>query len=359
MRTIISDKEIEAMAHTIQYSENIGTGFLADDEAIERIKEAIHIVGIGEGINWSAAVMKKAVQLQGEKKGLNYYVAIKTKDTIYSGVNVSEDANIIVIKNFNDELVTVNKVDVIESVTVNNIKALDYQLIGMQEESLSVENNDSKIVLGTDGSKGYAIKKVLETSDKKGNNVEVYTSKDDYDFFINSNEREQESLFAGFSGEAGEILEEMEQEEQQTKEPTGYYFLSVRSVYKDMPCTIHIHKELKNENILSVEEFKKIYTDVPEANSYGETISYDIFRMDEIPKVLKDIELDEPLTITPLFKNQYKSDNYASLSVMGYDLRPKPGGMISLNIKGYLLSFCFDETQENESLDNYSTPIPF
>jgi len=215
--------------------------------------------------------MKKAVQLQGEKKGLDYYVAIKTKDAIYSGVNVCKDANVIVIKNFNDELVTVNKVDVIEFVTVNNMKALDYQLMGMQEE-------------------------------------------------------------------------------QQTKEPTGYYFLSVRSVYKDMPCTVHIHNK---KNILSKEEFEKIYADAPKDNSYGETISFDIFRADEIPKVLKDIELDEPLIIKPLLKNQYKSDNYASISAMDYDLRPKHGGMISKNIKGYLLSFCFDEAEEIIS------PIPF
>jgi len=354
---VISDDLVVAMAHTIQHSENIGSCFINDDEAVERIKDAINIIGVDNGIEWSISVMRKAVQLQGEGKGLDYYVAIKTKDTIYSGVNVSEDANIIVIKDFNKKLVTVHKVDVLESVTVNNTKDLDYQLIGMQEESLQVENNESKIVLGTDGKKGYEIKKVLKTSDKKGNNVEVYTSKDDYDFFINSNEREKESLFAGFSGEAGEILEEMEQEEQQTKEQTGYYFLSVRSVYKDIPCTVHIHR--KDNDILSQEEFKKIYTDVPEANSYGETILYDIFRMDEIPKVLKEIEFDEPLTITPLFKNQYKSDNYASLSVMGYDLKPKHGGMINLNIEGYLLSFCFDEAQENELLNNNSNSVPF
>jgi len=227
------------------------------------------------------------------------------------------------------------------------------------KKKMKKQTENTKIILGNDGAKGYEIKKVIETSDKNGNDVEVYTSKDDYDFFINSNEREKESLFAGFSGEAEEILEEMEQEEQQTKEQTGYYFLSVRSVYKDMPCTIHIHRKPNDENILSTEEFKKIYTDVPEANSYGETISYDIFSMDEIPKVLKDIELDEPLTIKPLFKNQYKSDNYASLSVMGYDLKPKHGGMINLNIEGYLLSFCFDEAKEDE-LPNYnSNSIPF
>ena len=357
MRTSISDKEIEAMAQTIQHSENIGTGFLMDDDAVKRIEEAIHIIGIGEGVDWSAKVMKKAVQLQGSKLGLAYYVAIKTKDTIYSGVNVSEDANIIVIKDFNEKLITVEKIDVIEYATTKSLKDLDYQLIGMQGESISEESAEpKKVLLGISPDvKGFEIELVLTDED----GAECYAKKGFNEKYNKSDKREQESMMASVSCEFSEILDNTAKEVQQTKEPTGYYFLSGRTVYKDMPCTVYIHKEPNDENLLSKEEFKKIYSDVPEANSYGVTISFDIFNIDEISIVLKDIELDEPLTITPLLKNQYKSDNYASISAMAYDIRPKQGGMIMGSINNYKLSFCFDEAQENKSLDSHSTSVPF
>ena len=74
------------------------------------------------------------------------------------------------------------------------------------------QTENTKIILGTDGAKGYEIKKVLESwgGKDKEHITEVYISKDTYDFYINSNEREKESLIHGFSGEADEILEEME-----------------------------------------------------------------------------------------------------------------------------------------------------
>jgi len=63
---VISDDLVEAMAHTIQHSENIGTCFINDDEAIECIKNAIQIIGPDNGIEWSISVMRKAVELQSE-----------------------------------------------------------------------------------------------------------------------------------------------------------------------------------------------------------------------------------------------------------------------------------------------------
>lgn len=278
MRKIISDAEIKAMAHTIQHSENVGTGFLVDDDATERVKEAIQIIGIGEGVDWSAKIMKKAVQLQGKKYSSDCYIAIKTEDTIYSGIKVSEDANIIVFKDFDEKLIIVNKVDVVEYVTANNLRDLDYQLIGMQEE-------------------------------------------------------------------------------QQIEEPTGYYFLSGRTVYEDMPCSFQIHKK----DFLKGVDIDEIYDDVieDEYKEFAESILFDIFKADEIQKVLNDIEPDESLTVTPVLKGQFKSKNYASLTTLGCDFRPKYGGMIIKNIKGYLISFCFDDVQEDEQLNKHSTSIPF
>jgi len=63
-----------------------------------------------------------------------------------------------------------------------------------------------KIILGDDGAKGYEIKKVIEIFDKNDDAIEVYASKDTYNFYINSSQREQESLMSSFSGEASEIL---------------------------------------------------------------------------------------------------------------------------------------------------------
>jgi len=72
MRTTISDDAIEAMAHTIQHSENIGSCFINDDEAVERIQDAIKIIGIDYGIEWSISVMRKAVDIQAQKKIFDY-----------------------------------------------------------------------------------------------------------------------------------------------------------------------------------------------------------------------------------------------------------------------------------------------
>ena len=63
---VISDDLVEAMAHTIQHSENIGSCFINDDDAVERVKEAVQILGVDNGIEWSISVMRKAVELQSE-----------------------------------------------------------------------------------------------------------------------------------------------------------------------------------------------------------------------------------------------------------------------------------------------------
>lgn len=68
---------------------------------------------------------------------------------------------------------------------------------------------NTKIVLGHNGAKGYEIKSVM--SSQQGNDVtEVYVSRETYDNYINSGERDKEASFAGFSGEADEIIEEIE-----------------------------------------------------------------------------------------------------------------------------------------------------
>lgn len=219
MRTRISDEEIEAMANTIQHSENVGTGFIMDDDAIKRVEEAIHIIGIGEGVEWSAKVMSKAVMLQAIRKGLAYYVAVRTKETIYSGMCVSEDAKTITFKDFKEELISVNKVDVVEAVIVNNMKELDYQLLGMQEDMNREEEKEdnkrmkqepTKIILGVNDAKGFEIELVL--TDEDGS--ECYAKKGFNERYRNSDEREQDSMIASISGEFSEILESIKQEEE-------------------------------------------------------------------------------------------------------------------------------------------------
>ena len=69
---------------------------------------------------------------------------------------------------------------------------------------------NKKIILGEGKTEGYEIKKVLKMLDKNDDAIEVYASKDTYNFFINSSQREQESLMSSFSGEADKILEEIE-----------------------------------------------------------------------------------------------------------------------------------------------------
>jgi len=66
MRTILTE-EIKAMSNVIQYSENIGTYFISEEEAIQRVYEAINIIGIGRGIEWSNSIMKKAIELQAKE----------------------------------------------------------------------------------------------------------------------------------------------------------------------------------------------------------------------------------------------------------------------------------------------------